>query len=167
MNNPLKKKYVVDLFGEKQKFVDAAIKNLELSNEMSGRLQTLVATIILAQLAFLGALGFDREYKTFSAWTTTVLVVALLVHLIAVSWQQTSMLRAVKLHFKKANEVDEIIQHTHKPHISPEEYNKHGILESASAIALTKKANRLMFVGYVLGIAGTVMVVVLVWRIVS
>lgn len=165
MNNPFKK-YVVDLFGEKQKFIDAAIKNIEFSNEMSGRLQTLVATIILAQLAFLGTLGFDHNHKLLSASAATVLVIALLIHMIASGWQQTAIIKSVKHYMKKVGEIDEIIKNTKKSHISPEEYQKHGIIESSSTIGFTKWPNRLMLVGYIFGTLGTILVLVLIWSIV-
>lgn len=164
MKNPFKK-YSVDLFGEKKKFLDAGIKNLEQSNEMSGRFQTLIATIILAQLAFLGTLGFDHGFKILSACAISALVLALLINLIAASWQQLGIIDSAKFHFKKAKEVDNIIRKTTKEHLSLEEYQER-INIGASTLGFTKLPNRLMLISYVLGVVGTVLVLSLVWNIV-
>lgn len=160
------KKYAVDLFGEKQKFMDAAMKNLEYSNEMSRRFQTLIATIILAQLAFLGTLGFNHTHKILAATAATLLVIALLVHLIAASWQQTGVVKSAKHYIKKAGGVDQIIKETKKKHIDPDDYAKYDIVNSASTIGFTKWPNRLMLAAYAFGLIGTLAVLMLIWRVV-
>ncbi|HRF28437.1 MAG TPA: hypothetical protein PL051_02250 [Candidatus Saccharibacteria bacterium] len=161
------KKYVVDLFGEKQKFTDAAIKNIQLSNEMSGRFQTLVATVILAQLAFLGTLGFENNQKILAASAATTLAIALTVHLAAGSWQQARVINSIKHYIKKVGEVEAIIKQTKKTHISPEEYEKYRIIETSSTIGYTKWPNRLLMLGYILAFAGTALVLLLIWRLVA
>lgn len=160
------KHYVVDLFGEKQKFIDAAIKNIQLSNDISGRFQTLIATVILAQLAFLGTLGFENSQRVLVARAATVLILALAVHLVASGWQQVGVLNSVKHYMKKANEVDAIIKETKREHISPEDYAKYKIIETSSTIGYTKWANRLLLLGYALAIFGAVLVVTLIWKLV-
>lgn len=158
------KKYVVELFGQKSSYVESGKENLRISNEMSARFQTLVATIILAQLAFLGVLGFEHDESILSAVTITILVFSLIVCLVAISWQQIGVLKGAKHYFKKADEVGELIKETKKKHVNFDEFPAD--LKAENVLKYTKIPNRLFLAGFVLSFTGSILLLVLVWRLV-
>ena len=78
------KKATNDLFRLRQLYYENGVENLRLSNEMSKNYQTLIVTIVLAELAFLGVLGFDDYNSILSATSATLLVLALVV---VIAWR--------------------------------------------------------------------------------
>ncbi len=160
--NLLSKRYVTKLFEQKASYVDSALENLKLSNEMAGRFQTLIATIILAQLAFLGTLGFSHGQKLLTAIAITVLVSSLLVFLIAVSWQQVGVLKAAKYYFKQAGKLGEYIKETKQSEVEelPED-----LRIDENVLSYTKWSNRLLLLGYTVSAVGTATLIYLVWKL--
>lgn len=164
MKNPFEKRYVIELFGQKDSYVESGRENLRVSNEMSSRFHTLVSTIILAQLAFLGALGFDHDDKILSATIITILIVSLVTCLVAISWQQIGVLKGAKHYFEKADKVSELIKNTKKKQIDFDDFPAD--LKAENIMKYTKIPNRLFIVGFLLSIVGSILLVCLVWRLV-
>lgn len=164
MKNPFTKDYVVQLFGQKDSYVESGRENLRLSNEMSSRFHTLVSTIILAQLAFLGTLGLDHEQKILSAIITTILITSLTLCLVAISWQQIGILKGVKHYFQKADKISELIKETKKDKISFDDFPDD--LRAENIMKFTKIPNRLFMSGFLLSIAGSTLLVLMIWSLV-
>lgn len=163
MKNLFDKRYVTQLFSQKDSYVEAGKENLRISNEMSSRFQTLVATIILAQLAFLGILGFNNDFKIISAITVTVLVASLVVCLIAISWQQIAVLKGAKYYFKVADGVSDLIKEAKKEQIDYNDFPAD--LRAESILKFTKIPNRLFLSGFLISIVGSILLLWLVWSL--
>lgn len=163
MQNPFGKKVVIKLFDQKQNYYQSGIENIKLSNEMSGRLQTAIATIILAELAFLGTVGFDNDLKMYIAIAATLLVLALLIFIISVGWQQKGVLKAAKYYINKANKIDDYIKEVKKDKV--DELPEHLRIDE-SVLLYNKCPNRLMFTSYILAILGTIAVLIVIWGLV-
>lgn len=157
------KKATNDLFRLRQLYYENGIENLRLSNEMSKNYQTLIVTIVLAELAFLGVLGFEGNNGILSAVSATLLVLALVLFLIGVAIQQVVVQREAKYSFSMASKVDDFIKEHSKASIDqiPDDLTQ----AKDDKFISSKLGNRFIRAGYLLIIAASVLVVVIAWRI--
>ena len=157
------KKATNDLFRLRQLYYENGVENLRLSNEMSKNYQTLIVTIVLAELAFLGVLGFDDYNSILSATSATLLVLALVLFLVGVAIQQVVVQREAKYSLSMASKVDTFIKEHSKATIDqlPDE-----LLQSTEKNFISSKlGNRFIRSGYILILAASVLVVVIAWRL--
>lgn len=158
----ISKKQVYNIPESVVRYQEAGIQNLQLSNEMSGKFQTLIATIVLAELAFLGTLGFDHTDRKISAWAVTSLICALLIFLIAVSLQQIAIQKAAKRYFVLASKLEDHMKEAKITHVDelPEE------LKISEFPRYIKFANRMLLPSYGLITIGSGLILLLIWRMV-
>ena len=145
-------------------YFENGVENLRLSNEMSRNFQIIISTIVLAELAFLGTLGFDHEEKMLAAIATTLLVLALVVFLIGVSIQQAVVQNNAKDSLKSASAVDAYIK-KHETGYSkeiPDELRS----EQKNINRHIKFGTRLLFASYILIFAASVLLIIMLWKII-
>lgn len=157
------KKSTSDLFRLRQLYYENGVENLRLSNEMSKNYQTLIVTIVLAELAFLGVLGFDDYNSILSATSATLLVLALVLFLVGVAIQQVVVQREAKYNLSMASKVDTFIKEHSTATIDqlPDEL----LHVKEKAFISSKLGNRFIRLGYILILVASVLVVVIAWRL--
>lgn len=157
------KKSTNDLFRLRQLYYENGVENLRLSNEMSKNYQTLIVTIVLAELAFIGVLGFDDHNSILSATSATLLVLALVLFLVGVAIQQIVVQREAKHSLSMASKVDAFVKKHSTATIDqlPDELTQ----PKDKALMSSNLGNRFIRMGYVLILAASVLVVVIAWRL--
>jgi hypothetical protein len=152
-----------DLFRLRELYRENGIENLRLSNEMSKNYQTAIVTVVLAELAFLGTIGFHGKADILIASSATLLIIALVIFLIGVGVQQMAVQNEAKISFGLASKVDKHIK-TNKTQFVDELPAELQHTENTAWVN-AKLGTKFLRVGYSLIVVASVLIVIIIWRL--
>lgn len=150
-----------DLFRLRELYIESGNQNLRLSNEMARNYQTAIVTVVLAELAFLGALGIQGDFSKLTATSVSILITAIIFFLVGVGIQQMAVQKEAKINFELASRVDDFIKANKTGSIEhlPKELHR----KQYSYWATSKLGNYFLLFSYLLIIAASLLVLVIIW----
>lgn len=159
------KKAVSDLFELRQKYYENAVENFKLSNEMSRNFQIIITTAVLAELAFIGTLGFDHNEVVLAAIAATILFISLIVFLVGISVHQVVVQDTAKDSLKMATVTDEYIR-KHKKQYAKELPDELKSDMENHFIKRINRGSRILRLSYILIAVASILLVIMLWRLV-
>ncbi len=132
---------------------------------MSRNFQIIVTTVVLAELAFIGTLGFNHSEVILAAIAATILLISLIIFLVGISVHQIVVQDTAKDSLKMAAATDQYIRE-HKTQYAKEFPDELKSDTDKNFIKRINKGSRILRLSYVLIAVASTLLVVMLWRLV-